>query len=288
MQQFTVLLEPDLYLFLKDIRTATKAIEHLLYLSPREETLYITQVTMTPHVTGNVSVPTHRPDRIFQHLACFFPGLLALGVHLLPSDILSTDEKFKHLTAAEGLTQACFKTYADQPSGLGPDYVRFDGPYETAETLDSTLSVDEFEKMYRWLPKYEAWVRNGRIGNAPGIHPVEIEDGSSWWKKLARGHKKRKDARRDYQIANKAYLLRPETVESFYVLWRVTGDEIWRAYGWEVFKAIDRSAKLRVRSHVKGGDVYAYASVSDVTKERRFGTNAWLKDEMPSYFLAET
>ena len=30
------------------------------------------------------------------------------------------------------------------------------------------------------------------------------------------------------------YLLRPETVESFFVLWRVTHDQKYREWGWKV------------------------------------------------------
>jgi len=36
------------------------------------------------------------------------------------------------------------------------------------------------------------------------------------------------------------YLLRPETVESFFVLYHLTGDPVYREWGWEVFQAIER------------------------------------------------
>ena len=32
----------------------------------------------------------------------------------------------------------------------------------------------------------------------------------------------------------KMYLLRPETVESYFVLWRITHDQKYRDWGWEV------------------------------------------------------
>lgn len=32
----------------------------------------------------------------------------------------------------------------------------------------------------------------------------------------------------------KVYLLRPETVESYFILWRVTHDQKYRDWGWEV------------------------------------------------------
>ena len=74
-------------------------------------------------------------------------------------------------------------------------------------------------------------------------------------------------------VHDRRYLLRPETIESLYVLWRVTGDEKWRERGYEIFTAIEKVAKTK----------YGYASVGDVGMEK-----PTLIDEMPSYFLAET
>lgn len=34
--------------------------------------------------------------------------------------------------------------------------------------------------------------------------------------------------------ADKYYILRPETVESYFMLWRLTGDPKYRKWGWEV------------------------------------------------------
>ena len=39
-------------------------------------------------------------------------------------------------------------------------------------------------------------------------------------------------------------LLRPETVESLFVLWRVTRSEEWRAAGWEMWRAWERHARV--------------------------------------------
>eukprot|EP00128_Syssomonas_multiformis_P004642 Colp12_sorted_trinity150504_noHs@26008 len=68
-------------------------------------------------------------------------------------------------------------------------------------------------------------------------------------------------------------LLRPETVESLFVLNRVTGDKKYRDWGWEIFEAFE--AHCRVSS---GG----YTSVKDVTN-----TTEKL-DKMESFFLSET
>lgn len=41
-----------------------------------------------------------------------------------------------------------------------------------------------------------------------------------------------------------AYLLRPEAVEAFFVLWRLTGNVRYREYGWGVFQAIEKWCKV--------------------------------------------
>ena len=69
-----------------------------------------------------------------------------------------------------------------------------------------------------------------------------------------------------------SYKLRPETVESLFVLFRVTGDEQYRSWGWEIWSNIDRHCR------VDGG----YAALLDVREPTR------KEDKMESFFLAET
>jgi len=69
------------------------------------------------------------------------------------------------------------------------------------------------------------------------------------------------------------YFLRPEAVESFYILNKLTGDPVYREWGWEVFQAIEEHCQSDV----------AYASLSNVDNPG-LGTS----DKMESFFLAET
>lgn len=45
--------------------------------------------------------------------------------------------------------------------------------------------------------------------------------------------------------SDKYYILRPETVESYFTLWRLTGDSKYRKWGWEV---VEVSIQLFVHS----------------------------------------
>ena len=65
------------------------------------------------------------------------------------------------------------------------------------------------------------------------------------------------------------YLLRPETVESFFVLYHLTGDPIYREWGWEVFQAIERYCKTEA----------GYGELKDVRL-----TGIGPRDKMESFF----
>ena len=71
------------------------------------------------------------------------------------------------------------------------------------------------------------------------------------------------------------YLLRPETVESFFVLYHLTGDPVYREWGWEVFQAIEKYCK------VIGG----YGGIRNVRRDKPMVD---VDDKMESFFLAET
>ncbi|KAJ1671857.1 mannosyl-oligosaccharide alpha-1,2-mannosidase [Coemansia sp. RSA 25] len=76
------------------------------------------------------------------------------------------------------------------------------------------------------------------------------------------------------QSGDRHSLLRPETVESLFVLWRITGEDKWREYGWRIFSAIEKWAKLPA-----GG----FTSLFDVTV-----APPPRKDKMETFFVSET
>lgn len=79
----------------------------------------------------------------------------------------------------------------------------------------------------------------------------------------------------DFHPGNGAphYLLRPEAFESFYILNHLTGDPIYREWGWECFSAIERYCKTD----------FAYGGLRDVEN-----INVRPDNKMESFFLAET
>jgi len=71
----------------------------------------------------------------------------------------------------------------------------------------------------------------------------------------------------------KHYLLRPETVESLFILYRLTGDNKYREWGWEIFLNIEKYCRLE----------FGYSGIRDVTT-----TTVMYDDQQQSFFLAET
>ncbi|THU86220.1 glycoside hydrolase family 47 protein [Dendrothele bispora CBS 962.96] len=227
----------DLYL-----KAANSIIDHLLYITPDRELLYVTDseiyrpprddddttATATTTETENPNGIRHNPSHTFEHLSCFLPGLLALGTHTLD---LSPADKERHEWAAIGLGYTCWLTYADQATGLGPDEV----------TMKHWLKDEEG----LWVNQLEEWEKKGRpTGRPPGLREGPSEN--------------------------------EMLIESLYILWRTTGDDTWRKRGWMIFQSIERHAKTE----------HGYASLLHV--DTRLPDSPALKDEMPSYFLAET
>ncbi|KAL9659316.1 hypothetical protein QQ045_024121 [Rhodiola kirilowii] len=74
--------------------------------------------------------------------------------------------------------------------------------------------------------------------------------------------------------ADRHNLLRPETVESLFVLYRITEDLKYREWGWQIFEAFEKYTKVE-----SGG----YSSLDDVTE-----IPPPKRDKMETFFLGET
>lgn len=158
----------------------------------------------------------HGPDgRVYfrmDHLSCFTPGMIALGLQRIPDSDLDSKRRRMWTRMAEGLTESCAELWTSSPTGLAPEFVNLNprDPSKFAEVPEGF-----------------------------GRHSF----------------------------------LRPETAESLFYLYRLTGDEKYRKLGKKIFKAIVKHAKTEI----------GYASVEDVgsvpTKKM---------DEMQSFVMAET
>jgi mannosyl-oligosaccharide alpha-1,2-mannosidase len=74
-------------------------------------------------------------------------------------------------------------------------------------------------------------------------------------------------------VDDTSYQLRPEAIESIFIMWRITGDPEWMEKGWRMWKAISKHTRTEI----------ANARLGDVTSE-----NPKKQDSMESFWLAET
>jgi mannosyl-oligosaccharide alpha-1,2-mannosidase len=164
-----------------DLKSLRGLIRHLMYISKSRNLLYVTDVSRG------------KPSGKMEHLSCFFPGLIALGLHTLPDSIYeSADEKLIFQYAAEGLAHTCWVLYADQATGVGPELVTFE-PYSSGK-----WDYDDWESG-RWIHHVNEWIEQGKPdGKLKGVHD------------LSPPRRGELELPLDYEYQNPAYFLRPE------------------------------------------------------------------------------
>ncbi|KAE8665093.1 putative Double Clp-N motif-containing P-loop nucleoside triphosphate hydrolases superfamily protein [Hibiscus syriacus] len=49
---------------------------------------------------------------------------------------------------------------------------------------------------------------------------------------------------KDMAVSTKWNILRPETIESLFYLWRLTGNKTYQEWGWNIFQAFERNSRI--------------------------------------------
>ncbi|KAJ5948462.1 Mannosyl-oligosaccharide 1-2-alpha-mannosidase [Penicillium verhagenii] len=208
------------------------------------------------------------------HLVCFMPGTIALGAtggQPLSKARQSPDwsqQREEEILISRELMKTCWATYLNTRTGLAPEITHF--------------VLDEVPVMM--ADKYADPAKSAT--EAPyelqGISlPLTLqEDGHEPW---------RKDV--DVHAMDRHNLQRPETVESLFYMYRITGDEIYREWGWDMFKAFVRHTAVAetVSSTIAGISsppherIKSFTSVGNVE-----AIPPESRDRMESFWLAET
>jgi hypothetical protein len=236
------------------------AKEHLFrrVMNPNNTPLIMSgDVTVNDPMDGTGEKIIHKPEG--QHLTCFTGGMVGIASRVFnrPSD----------LDLAKQLTDACVWSYKSMGSGIGPEIWRFVpcGGIEGSQTGDNCTYSDS---------KWRAAVRNHWRPRDPGDHheetAEELENINSELDKFIRAKRLPPGV---VDVRERKYILRPEAIESVFIMYRLTGDSSWMDKAWEMFQAVERHTRTSV----------AAASLDDVTKE-----NPTQVDSMESFWLAET
>jgi mannosyl-oligosaccharide alpha-1,2-mannosidase len=137
------------------------------------------------------------------HLVCFMPGTIALGatggLSLAEAKKLPTwtSKKSEEMKLARELMQTCWGMYKMMATGLAPEITHF--------------NIDD-----------------------PPLPPSATHNPPA-----AFNESKDAEWRNDFYVkSNDVHnLQRPETVESLFYMWRITGDVMYREWGWEMFQS---------------------------------------------------
>ncbi|EON69193.1 hypothetical protein W97_08552 [Coniosporium apollinis CBS 100218] len=199
---------------------------------------------------SNFTVLAERPTGLdgglspkMDHLVCFMPGTIALAVTggLTVNEFKEAGSWSKGqeeaMNLAKELMKTCMGMYKVTPTGLAAEITFF----------------------RTWEPHKMAW-EGWDLKSPESFDP----DRNAEW-------------RDDFVIKpNDAHnLLRPETVESLFYMWRITGDVQYRTWAWEIFQAFVEHAVVP--------DDGGFSSINSVKLiPSRF------KDNLESFWLAET
>ncbi|OJJ47465.1 hypothetical protein ASPZODRAFT_141057 [Penicilliopsis zonata CBS 506.65] len=248
---------------------------------------------------AQLTILGERPDGLhnalhpkMDHLVCFMPGTIALGA--TGGQLLSEAKKSREWTQrhaeeillAKELMKTCWATYLYTQTGLAPEITYFEvdsPPVMMGDLAGSTMTEGNRQ------PDQE---EDLPLISKP-LEPVK-KDGSdhtaSW--------------RDDINIhtQDRHNLQRPETVESLMYMYRITGDETYRQWGWEMFKSfVKHTAVVETDGHQHpSGSDEGQADGSTTTTHRASRIVGFTslsnadsippskRDNMESFWLAET
>ena len=217
-----------------------------------------TMVGMKKHLItysspNNFTVLAERPNGLksrispkMDHLVCFLPGTIALattgGLPLSQAKAQPNwgPQQEEDMRLAEELMNTCWGMYKAAPIGLAGEITHF--------TLhDPPMMYDDF-------------AQNAKLSSPTDFDKTGL--GADFI-----GHD-------DFIIkgADSHNLQRPETAESLFYMWRITGDEKYRQWGWDMFQAFEKYTAVE--------DGTGYSSLNTVLRDPPA-----LRDNMESFWL---
>ena len=215
-------------------RAMDAATQYALY---RPMTPQDSDILMAGPVTADNGQINTRPEG--QHLVCFAGGMLALGGRLLRNE--------SHIQLGRKLTDGCVWAYEASKLGIMPE------TYTVVPCEDrDSCTWDE--------TKWHADALERGAHSDPNVDLASFIE----QKRLPPGFSSMPDRR---------YLLRPEAIESVFILYRTTGDPKLQDVAWNMFSNIYKYTKTE----------FANAALADVSD-----SSAPKSDSMESFWTAET
>ncbi|OOQ86097.1 glycosyl hydrolase family 47 protein [Penicillium brasilianum] len=198
------------------------------------------QILFTSNVRGLKGGALHGVQYVQDHLKCFLGGTVGLA-----SKIFNRTED---LSIARGLTDGCIWAYDSMPTGIMPETLEVSPckeiekcPWDEGKWYEDVLGQPIHSREHLERAQQEVELE----GFPPGI--VGIPDPT--------------------------YKLRPEAVESIFIMYRITGDKSLQDAAWRMFQSIDKVTRTK----------YGHSAIEDVRNPL-----PKMSDKMESFWLAET
>ena len=252
-------------------------------------------ITYTKH--ASLTVLAERPNGLhndlspkMDHLVCFMPGAIALGATggLPLSEARKSTEwgpkQEEEIVLAKELMKTCWATYLATTTGLAPEITYFQidkPPRKMMDVFPNSILAGGGKT------KSKSKVSKQASGLGAISKPLS-DDGNEW--------------KRDIEIHSTDHhnLQRPETVESLMYLYRITGDETYRHWGWEMFKNFVKHTAVIEEDHSPPSETESASSGTSATAAPPSRIRAFTclsdansippvqRDDMESFWLAET
>lgn len=185
-----------------------------------------------------------------QHLTCFAGGMVGIAAKIF--------DRSSELDLAVQLTDGCVWAYGATVTGIMPEIFSF---IPCGGVQDSQTGPECKYSEVRWRTA----VRDQYLGANSGKDPMGTEvDRMISGQGLTPGI---------LALHDKKYILRPEAIESVFIMYRLTGDSAWMDKAWTMFNNIERLTRTKIGA----------ASLRDVSREEPGQV-----DSMESFWLAET
>lgn len=211
------------------------AIEHTLY---RPMTPDNADILMSGFVRTEGSQAMLIPE--WQHLVCFTGGMFALGGRMF--------EIKEHVEIGRKLADACVWSYKALPFGIMP----------------------EVSHMYA-CPNRTGCEWDEKKWKAEVVRKANMENEEDPLKNIAAARLPKGFT----EINDRRYILRPEAIESVFILYRITGQQQWQAAAWDMFTAIQKYTQTDL----------ANAALVDISVTDGMPPKM---DSMESFWMAET
>ena len=139
------------------------------------------------------------------HLACFSGGMLALGGRLISNE--------SHVALGAKLTRGCVWAYSAISSGVMPETFHL-------SSCPNWQSSCEWDETLWHQAIHDIQSQGGSFDSEKAIEEQRLPPGFT-------------------KIPDSRYILRPEAIESVFIMYRITNDEFWREAAWSMWVSIE-------------------------------------------------